>query len=189
MIALKIKANIQVIQVEKDEEDRIIILKTLIENETITLGYIYDENHNSTKNLDKMEELLRKVGTEHGHIMGGDYNVITDKDLDQFGYPNQNTRTKAAKKLRTWEETGNLIDIYRKVHKKGREITYVPDMEHNREKPKLGRRLDKFLVSEDMNIKKIEVKHVSDNVYKLQYNMQKKFDHGSVRLTFNKKVC
>ena len=150
MIALKIKANIQVIQVEKDDEDRILILKTLIENETITLGCIYDENHNSTKHLDKLEELLKKIGTEHGHIMGGDFNVITDKDLDQFGYPNQHTRTKAAKKLRSRDETKKLIDIYRKVHRKGRETTYTPDTEHNREKLRMGRRLDKFLVSEDM---------------------------------------
>ena len=45
------------------------------------------------------------------------------------------------------------MDIYRKKHKTGKEITYVPDTEKNRESPKKGRRLDKYLVSEDLNIK------------------------------------
>ena len=63
----------------------------------------------------------------------------------------------------------------------------MPDTEHNRENPKLGRRLDKFLVSEDLNIKETEILHISDNYYKTNLNMKKKFDHGAVRLLFNKK--
>ena len=63
----------------------------------------------------------------------------------------------------------------------------MPDTEHNRENPKLGRRLDKFLVSEDLNIKETESLHISDNYYKTNLNMKKKFDHGAVRLLFNKK--
>ena len=51
----------------------------------------------------------------------------------------------------------------------------------------MGRQLDKFLVSEDLNIKETEVTHVSDHFYKQELNMNKKFDHGAVRLTYNKK--
>ena len=43
----------------------------------------------------------------------------------------------------------------------------------------MGRRLDKFLVSEDLNIKESTVTHVSDNFYKQELNMTKKFDHGA----------
>ena len=63
----------------------------------------------------------------------------------------------------------------------------MPDTEQNRENPKLGRRLDKFLVSEDLNINESEIIHISDYHYKTQLNMKKKFDHGAVRLLYNKK--
>ena len=79
------------------------------------------------------------------------------------------------------------MDIYRKKHKKGKDVTYVPDTEHDRNNPKMGRRLDKFLVSEDLNIKETTITHVSDNVYKQELNMVKKFDHGADRLSYNKK--
>ena len=54
LIATKIKANIQVIDTRKDDDDRILILKTVIGNETITLGCIYDDN----RNKQKIDELL-----------------------------------------------------------------------------------------------------------------------------------
>ena len=47
--------------------------------------------------------------------------------------------------------------------------------------------MDKFLVSEDLNIKETNITHTSDHFYKQRLNMEKKFDHGSVRLSFNKK--
>ena len=72
-------------------------------------------------------------------------------------------------------------------HKKGKDVTYVPDTEHDRDNPKMGRRLDKFQVSEDLNIKESTITHVSDSIYKHELNMVKKFDHGAVRLSYNKK--
>ena len=113
--------------------------------------------------------------------------LIVNKELDQIGYENQHLRTKAVKYLINWDEKGTLIDIYRKKYKKGKDITYVPDTEHDRINPKLGRRLDKFLVSEDLNIKETTILHVSDNIYKQKLNMSKKIDHGAVRLAYNKK--
>ena len=47
--------------------------------------------------------------------------------------------------------------------------------------------MDKFLVSETLNIKEVEIKHVSDNYYNTNLNMKKKFDHGAVRLLYNRK--
>ena len=184
LIAIKIKANIQVLDVRKDEDDRILILKTLIGHETITMGCIYDDNRNMSKHLTKIDELLEEMDAKQGLIIGGDYNVILNKELDQIGYDNAHLRTNAAKYLTEWGKRGKLMDIYRKKHKTGKEVTYVPDTEKNRESPKKGRRLDKFLVSEDLNIKETNITHTSDHFYKQRLNMEKKFDHGSVRLSF-----
>jgi exonuclease III len=187
LIAIRIQANIQVVDMVKDDEDRILILKVVKGNKTLTVGCVYDDNRNTTRTLIKMEELLDRIDARQGLIMAGDYNVIVNQTLDQYGYENQHHRTKAVKVHNKWETSGTLIDIYRKKFKKGNAITNVPDTEHNREHPELGRRLDKFLVSEDLNLKETEVLHVSDNFYKTNLNMKKKFDHGAVRLLFNKK--
>ena len=130
----------------KDDEDRILILKVVKGNEPLTIGCVYDDNRNTTRTLTKMEELLDRIDARQGLIMAGDYNVIVNQTLDQYGYDNNHHRTKAVKMHTDWENSGTLIDIYRKKFKKGNAITYVPDTEHNRENPKLGRRLDKFLV-------------------------------------------
>ena len=85
LIAIKIKANIQVIDTKKDDDDRILILKTVVGNETIMLGCIYDDNRNNTKALVKIDELLTAMDVKQGIIIGGDYNVILSKELDQLG--------------------------------------------------------------------------------------------------------
>ena len=152
MIAVKIHANIKIIDTVKDDEDRIILIKVVIGKETITVGCIYDDNKNNTMTLTKLEELL---DGRQGLVIGGDYNVIVNPQFDQHGYDTPHLRTKAVKHHNEWEASGKLIDIYRKKHKKGNAITCVPDRKHNRENPKLGRRLDTFLVSEDLNIKEV----------------------------------
>ena len=60
------------------------------------------------------------MGVKHGIVMGGDYNVIVNKELDQIGYENHHLRIKAVKYLLDWDEKGTLIDIYRKKHKTGK---------------------------------------------------------------------
>ena len=121
-----ISGCIQVIDTKKDDEDRILILKTIVGNETITLGCIYDDNRNNTKALVKIDELLMEMDVKQGIIIGGDYNVIVSKELDQIGYENQHSRTKAVKHLNDWDEKGTLVDTYRRKHKKGKDVTYVP---------------------------------------------------------------
>jgi hypothetical protein len=187
LIAVKIRSNIKIIDTAKDDEDRLLLIKAVVGNETVTIGGIYDDNRNNIKTLLKLEELIDSIDGRQGLIMGGDYNVILDQKLDQFGYDTPHARTKAVAKLKEWEESKTLTDIYRKTFKKGNATSYVPDTEHDRENPSKGRRLDKFLVSEDLLIKEVKIQHVSDNKYKTELNMKKKFDHGSVRLQFNKK--
>ena len=52
---------------------------TVVGNETITLGCIYDDNRNNTKALVKIDELLTAMDVKQGIIIGGDYNVIVTK--------------------------------------------------------------------------------------------------------------
>ena len=51
LIAIRIQANIQVVDMAKDDEDRILILKVVKGNETLTIGCVYDDNRNNTRTL------------------------------------------------------------------------------------------------------------------------------------------
>ena len=73
---------------------------------------------NNTRTLTKLEELLYKIDGRQGLVIGGDYNVIVNHQLDQHGYDTPHLRTKAVKHHNEWEASGTLIDIYRKKHKK-----------------------------------------------------------------------
>ena len=42
-------------------------------------------------------DYLKAMDANQGTIIGGDYNVITNKELDQIGYENHHPRTKATK--------------------------------------------------------------------------------------------
>ena len=66
----------------KDDEDRILILKVVKGNETLTVGCVYDDNRNTTRTLTMMEELLDQIDARQGLIMAGDYNVIVSQTLD-----------------------------------------------------------------------------------------------------------
>ena len=72
MIAVKIRANIQIVDTVKDDEDIIILVKAVVGNETITVGCIYDDNKNNTRILPKLEELLEKIDGRQGLVIGGD---------------------------------------------------------------------------------------------------------------------
>ena len=54
MIAVKMRANIQIVDMIKDEEDRILLLK-------IVKGNIFDDNRNTKRILTKLGLLLDKI--------------------------------------------------------------------------------------------------------------------------------
>ena len=49
LIAIRIQANIQVVDMAKDDEVRILILKVVKGNETLTIRSVYDDNRNNTR--------------------------------------------------------------------------------------------------------------------------------------------
>ena len=95
-IAIKLTSDIQVLDSERDTEDRILILKTMIENELITLVAFYDTNDNKDTHLKGIETLLKKIDSSQGIIIGSDWNNFTDRIKDQRGnQAKPHYRTKA----------------------------------------------------------------------------------------------
>ena len=103
------------------------------------------------------------MNIKHAAILGGDFDTITNKNIDQRGYLGEQMRTKAVEKLKEWNESGFLKDAYRSTNKKGKENTYILDTEKNRMTSKKGRRLDKILVSTILCLKNSKVTHRKDS--------------------------
>ena len=63
----------------------------------------------------------------------------------------------------------------------------MPDTGHNKKIYKKGRRLDRFMVSEDLLNCNIKVNHKPDWHYQELCNLgERRFDHRSVRMLLNK---
>ena len=141
-IAIKLTSDIQVLDSERDTDDRILILKTMIENELITLVSFYDTNDNKDSHLKGIETLLRKIDSSQGIIIGSDWNNFTDRIRDQRGnQAKPHYRTKATLVHMDWKTDNKFLDIYRLNHPEGKDLTYLKD-EVNRKRTDKGSRLD-----------------------------------------------
>ena len=139
----------------QDNNDRILILKTMIDNEIITLVSFYDTNENKDCYLNTIDNLLRQIDASQGVIIGSDFNNFTDNIKDQKGnQAKPHYRTKATAKHKDWKESHKFIDIYRHNNPEGRDLTYLKDG-NDRLRMDKGSRLDKFLVTEDLLIKEV----------------------------------
>ena len=187
-VALRIAKDMKILSIANDDNDRILLVKLMIEEETITVIAFYDTNVNTSQYLEKIDNILEHQNITSGYIIGGDFNVILDKDKDQKGFGDRvHARTAAKRHIDQNIENGFYQDIYRKLNEKGRAVSYVPDTIHERLKPVKGRRLDMFLTSSELVDSSAKICHKPDQHYTDTFNMTKaKFDHGSVRLMINK---
>ena len=112
-IALKINKDIKIMDAKTDKDERILALKILVNEEELTIVTLYDANTNTDCHLTEIEKILEDMESNNGIIIGGDFNTITNKKLDQKDYRGEHMRTKATKKLQEWEETKKLNDIFR----------------------------------------------------------------------------
>ena len=115
-----------------DKEERVSALKLMVVEEELTVVALYDTNNNTDCHLVEIESILEDIEAHNGIIVGGDFNTITDKDWDQKEYKGEHTRTKATKKLREWETTKKLNDVFRLKNHKKNKPTYIPDTEPKR---------------------------------------------------------
>ena len=65
-LAIKVCADIELLDMVKDNNDRILILKTMIDNEIITLVSFYDTNENKDCYLNTVEDGSKSGADESG---------------------------------------------------------------------------------------------------------------------------
>jgi hypothetical protein len=103
-IAIKLCAEIEVLDMAKDKNNRLLIIKTMIDNEIIALVSLYDTNENKDCFLNTIEELLTQIDASQGVIIGSDFNNFTDNLKDQKdNQAKPHYRTKATAKHIDWK--------------------------------------------------------------------------------------
>ena len=89
-----------------------LILKTMIENDIITLVAFYDTNKNKDNHLKHVDNLLNQIDVQQGTIIGADFNNFTDIIKDQKGnQARPHYRTKATIIHNEWK-TNHSIQRY-----------------------------------------------------------------------------
>lgn len=96
--------------VYKDDSGNYLILDTTIENMNLLLVNIYGPNLDTPNFYSKIKEKIDScLNTQH-IIMGGDFNLVMNKDSDSMNYKHLNN-PKARMEVLKLIETFNLVDI------------------------------------------------------------------------------
>ena len=144
-ILLSRQTKAKLISIRKDNAGRWILIKVDYEGEELNVLNIYAPNDDNPEFYEQLGNILAE--TEGNIIIGGDFNLVPDVNLDKVG-GKVNTHVKARIVLNKIKEELELIDIWRYQHHSDKEFTWKkfnPDI--------ILERLDYFLVSADLKDK------------------------------------
>ena len=139
--------NFKILKNIDDGTGRLQLMSVEHNNIKYLIGNIYNPNTEIEKVtfLKKFNEILASFPEidEHHIIIGGDYNLYYDLKLDVTG-GNPTLKTKSITEIIKIKESPDLCDIFRIRNPKSKWLTY------RSKNPKLSRRLDQFLISNDL---------------------------------------
>ena len=125
-----------------DNEGNLLILNCNIGDKNITLINIYGPNRDNPTFYEQLQNKMTKYENSL-FILGGDFNLILDPQLDCYNYININN-PNARNKLLNCMIDNNLIDCWRENNLEAKEYTWF------RRNPIKKARLDYFLISETL---------------------------------------
>ena len=139
-ILIKDSATYKVIDTTIDDKGRIINVKMKIYgiNVQITSAYAPNRPHLRTFFFDKLRQQL---STKYLTIIGGDYNMVEDVNIDRRGGTLSASHQRGLTELDKLKDDHQLIDIWRTQNKYKREYTWKS------KDGKIRSRLDRFYLS------------------------------------------
>jgi exonuclease III len=117
------KMNYKKISEYRDKEGRWLILTIEIEQATYCITNYYGPNKDDITHLRNMVKKIDTIKYDH-FILGGDLNFVYNIQLDKQGGKN-NTNEKCRKTMINWQDQHNISDIWRTLHPKKRQYTWV----------------------------------------------------------------
>ena len=124
----------------KDINGRYIIIETVIGNKNTALCNLYAPNEDDPDFFINLKNIIEDLDS-HEFIMGGDWNIALDNDMDRFGTTiDRNPNARAI--VNGWINNNEVVDIFRLKNPNLKRYTYM------RKRPfPHGRRLDYFIVT------------------------------------------
>ena len=137
---IKDNTNFSITNEIKDKEGRYLIIEAKIGDQNIAICNLYAPNSDSPAFFSNLLTVIENLEAEN-FIMGGDWNVALNNNLDTFG-TNIDRNPKAREVILSWMADNDIIDVFRCKYPDTKKYTYI------RKRPFAhGRRLDYFLVS------------------------------------------
>lgn len=171
MVLVRPGFDLKVDNIIKGDFGRFIYMKILTQGAQINVLNIYAPNLEAEqlrfyRDLDTLMEGVQEVNDKW--IIGGDFNVIFDPDMDRKGgnFRGTNAYISVIEVLDEIIEKNNLCDIWRVRHPELRSFTW------RQRRPEIHSRLDVFLISD----------HLQDFVREVDIKPSLRSDHSSIVL-------
>ena len=167
LINKNISTSLQVVNIHKSDDGRILLINTCIDDKEFCFINIYAPNNQSERKLFflKIQKWISKYSINNENIiLGGDFNHTESNSLDR----NENScdaKDISSTAYKSLKEKFDLHDIWRDLHPKTKKFTYLDKS-----------RLDKFLVSDNSANYVQSIKIIHSGI---------KTDHKSVAMNLN----
>ena len=177
MILVNASLDMDLKAVVCDSDGRYILLDCILQGLRVILCNIYFPVRSKEKEqiqvLKKIEEELRELNKDRlSIIMGGDFNMIRNEELDYVGNNKPKGQSKFILEMDNFMETWNLMDIWRQRNLMKRQFTYRQKV------PFMQSRLDYWIISEDLE----------DYVIKCEIMCSVAPDHSAIYLGFYDRI-
>ena len=176
-----------------DKEGRYVLMKGKCKGENIILGSVYFPTRNKEtlqcnflSDLDKI--LSSVVSQEYSLIVGGDFNIAINRNLDYMG-ANYITKHRYRDLLVDFLDRLNLIDVWRKRHPNKKEFTFKqnnPFVQSRLDYIFISSKLEKDVKSSDI-LPSITPDHAGVRVE--LNNLVDTFTYGRSYWKFNSSLC
>ena len=135
--------ELEVHEIVKDDTGNFLVVDVTIEGLKLILVNIYGPNVDSPTFYSNLLNKIENLYNTQYIIIGGDFNLIMDKELDSMNYKNINN-PKAREELLNLMDGLNLVDVFRINNPELKRFTW------RRKNPIKQARLDFFLMSESL---------------------------------------
>jgi exonuclease III len=153
--------ELEVHEIVKDDTGNFLVVDVTIEGLKLILVNIYGPNIDSPTFYSNLFNKIENLYTTQYIIIGGDFNLIMDKELDSMNYKNMNN-PKAREELLSLMDGLNLVDVFRINNPELKRFTW------RRKNPIKQARLDFFLMSESLLPMSPSIRH--ENSYRSDHS-------------------
>ena len=136
--------DLEVKELRKDDQGRMLFLKVIIEGKSTLLGNIYCPNRDEIDSIMRINDWLSEMQTDN-IVLAGDFNVTLDPARDRDWSQQRAIRDYCGQRSRALKETLDefrLVDVWRKENPNESQFTFTRGSSRSR--------LDYFFISENL---------------------------------------